>query len=126
MFVNKGLAVVRVDLIARAGPESEAGAEALGSSGRNMIFNSFSRVIHGVRRLLGFFVCVISIVPGGAEARMRPIVSFYSKISKWKGRAGGGGEGRSIRGGRYLRTNWLRDSWEMLLGCIENRRPQSL
>jgi hypothetical protein len=31
-----------------------------------------------VSRLRGFLVCVISIVPvEGAEARMRPIVSFY-------------------------------------------------
>jgi len=43
-----------------------------------MTFNSFSRVTHGVSRLRGFLVCVISIVPvDGAEARMRPIVSFY-------------------------------------------------
>lgn len=54
--------------------EREAGL--LASSGRNMILSSFSRVTHGLSRLFGFLVCVISIVPGGAEARMRPIVSF--------------------------------------------------
>lgn len=56
--------------------DEKVGLGLLVSSGRKMIFNSFSRVIHGVRRLFGFLVWVISIVPGGAEARMRPIVSF--------------------------------------------------
>lgn len=76
-FVSKGCLVV----VCRAGFIDGVGhgADVEVSSGRNMILSSFSRVIHGVRRLLGFLVCVISIVPEGAEARMRPIVSFCTQ-----------------------------------------------
>lgn len=75
------------DFVDATGPGGRDEEVEVESSGRNIIFSSFSRVIHGVRRLRGFLVCVISIVPGGAEARMRPIVSFYSKVRmEWGGR----------------------------------------